>query len=266
MGTLSLHVAQYAPCERVSRKPRTPRRSVITVSAIVGPPHLLQSIAMSRLRLSLSAATIKQTFEHIKNKIALSRMDQCWSIDWRSRDRRRRQTAARERAERARAEAQATIHDLQTKLGHANLTQTDLQTAAQRHQDAAIAARAELRATSERLAATQAVRETLQQRLSGVEAECHEARNARQQADAERRRRTLDMTASQAADRSVHQPKTSRKAKDAKARPQCANWSRQDRARCRGIRAGAGAVVADGAEEDETAIAVSERLTPRIMR
>jgi hypothetical protein len=140
--------------------------------------------------------------------------------------------AARERAERARAEAQATIHDLQTKLGHANLTQTDLQTAAQRDQDAAIAALAELRATNERLAATEAVRETLQQRLSAVEAECHEARTARRQADrarrdaeaaqadAERRLRTLDPTAGQAADRPVHQPKTSRKAKDsAKARP-----------------------------------------------
>jgi hypothetical protein len=127
--------------------------------------------------------------------------------------------AARERAERARAEAQATIHDLQTKLGRANLTQTDLQTAAQRDQDAAIAARAELRATNERLAATEAVRETLQQRLSAVE----EARTARQQADrarrdaevaqadAERRLRTLDPTAGQAADRPVHQPKTTMK-------------------------------------------------------
>jgi hypothetical protein len=124
--------------------------------------------------------------------------------------------AARERAERARAEAQATIHDLQTKLGRANLTQTDLQTAAQRDQDAAIAARAELRATNERLAATEAVRETLQQRLSAVE----EARTARQQADRARRLRTLDLTAGKASDRPVHQPKTTRKAKDAaKARP-----------------------------------------------
>jgi hypothetical protein len=67
IGTLSLHVAQYAPCERVSRTPRTPRRSVITVSNIVGPPHRLHSIAMSRLRLPFSTADIRRRFERIKN-------------------------------------------------------------------------------------------------------------------------------------------------------------------------------------------------------
>ena len=40
----------------------------------------------------------------------------------------------REQAERALADAQATIHDLQTKLGHANLAQTELQTVARRDQ------------------------------------------------------------------------------------------------------------------------------------
>jgi hypothetical protein len=49
---LNLHVAQYAPCERVSRKPRRSRRSLITVSRIVAPPHRVHSIAMSCLRLS----------------------------------------------------------------------------------------------------------------------------------------------------------------------------------------------------------------------
>jgi hypothetical protein len=53
IGTLSLHV-QYAPCERVSRKPRIPRGSLITVSSIVEPPHRLHSIGISRLRLSFS--------------------------------------------------------------------------------------------------------------------------------------------------------------------------------------------------------------------
>jgi hypothetical protein len=67
IGTLSWHAAQYAPCERVSRRPRTPRRSLITVSAIVGPPHRVHSIAMSRLRLSFSTANIKRTNEQIKN-------------------------------------------------------------------------------------------------------------------------------------------------------------------------------------------------------
>ena len=55
IGTLRLHVAQYPPCELVSWKPKTPRRSLITVSSIVGPPHRLHSIAMSSLRLSFSS-------------------------------------------------------------------------------------------------------------------------------------------------------------------------------------------------------------------
>jgi hypothetical protein len=55
IGTLRLHVAQYPPGERVSRKLKTLRRSLITVSGIVGPPHRLHSIAMSRLRLSFSS-------------------------------------------------------------------------------------------------------------------------------------------------------------------------------------------------------------------
>jgi hypothetical protein len=67
IGTLSLHVAQYPPCERVSRKPKTPRRSLITVSSIVGPPHRLHSIAMFHLRFSFSAADVKPKLEHIKN-------------------------------------------------------------------------------------------------------------------------------------------------------------------------------------------------------
>jgi hypothetical protein len=64
---LNLHVAQYARCERVSRKPKRPRRSLITVSSIVEPPHRLHSIAMSLLRLSFSTANIKRRLEHIKN-------------------------------------------------------------------------------------------------------------------------------------------------------------------------------------------------------
>ena len=49
---------EYAPCDPVSRKPRTPRRSIITVSGVVGPPHRLHSIAISRLRLSLTRAGV----------------------------------------------------------------------------------------------------------------------------------------------------------------------------------------------------------------
>jgi hypothetical protein len=67
MGALSLHAAQYAPRERVSPQPSTPRRSVITVSTIVGPPHRLHAIAMSRLRSPFSTANINRRFERIKN-------------------------------------------------------------------------------------------------------------------------------------------------------------------------------------------------------
>jgi hypothetical protein len=67
IGRLSLHIAQYAPFERLSRKPSMPRRSVIIVSSIVGPPHRLHSIAMSCLRLSFSPADINRMIEHIKN-------------------------------------------------------------------------------------------------------------------------------------------------------------------------------------------------------
>jgi hypothetical protein len=74
IGTLSLHVAQYAPCKRVSRKPRMPRRSLITVSSIVGPPHRSHSIAIFRLRLSFSTDDIKQHLEQIKNNNATGRL------------------------------------------------------------------------------------------------------------------------------------------------------------------------------------------------
>src|ERR1700677_1450498 len=72
-GALSLHVAQYAPCERVSRKPRTLRRSLITVSDMVGPPHRVHSIAISCLRLSSSALTLDQIPNKSRTIIGRSR-------------------------------------------------------------------------------------------------------------------------------------------------------------------------------------------------
>jgi hypothetical protein len=68
VGALSLQVAQYAPCERVSRKPRTLRRSLITVSNIIGPPHRVHSIAIFPASDCRSArADINRSCEHIKN-------------------------------------------------------------------------------------------------------------------------------------------------------------------------------------------------------
>jgi hypothetical protein len=116
--------------------------------------------------------------------------------------------AAREQADRALAEAQATIHDLQTKLGHASLAQTELQATARRDQDAIAAVQVELDTTREGLATMAAAREKLQLRLSAIETAFAEERRARQQAeraqrdaeaartDAERRLRQLDLTAS----------------------------------------------------------------------
>jgi hypothetical protein len=71
IGTLSLHVAQYAPCERVSRRPRMPRRSLITVSNIVWPPHRLHSIAMSRLPIIVGAADINEPSNKSRTIFAL---------------------------------------------------------------------------------------------------------------------------------------------------------------------------------------------------
>jgi hypothetical protein len=125
---------------------------------------------------------------------------------------------AREQAERALAEAQATIHDLQTKLGHASLAQTELQAAARRDQDAIAAVQAELGATYERLATADAARDKLQQRLRAIEAAYAEEQIARQQAeraqqdadaartDAERRLRQLDLTAGDPVERTARPP------------------------------------------------------------
>ena len=129
-----------------------------------------------------------------------------------------REHAAREQAERALAEAQATIHDLQTKLGHASLAQTELQAAARRDQDAIATVQAELGATCERLATAEAARETLQQRLHVIEAAYADERRVRQQAerarrdadtaraDAERRLRQLDLTAGEPVEPTTRRP------------------------------------------------------------
>lgn len=44
IGTPILHIGQYAPRERVARKPAKLRRSLITVSGIIEPPHCVHSI------------------------------------------------------------------------------------------------------------------------------------------------------------------------------------------------------------------------------
>jgi len=136
---------------------------------------------------------------------------------------------AREKSERALAEARATIHDLQTKLGHASVAQTEMQAAARRDQEAAAAVRAELRETIERLAVTDAAREQIRQRLSAIEADYAAERNARLRAesavrdadaartDAERRLRDLELSASRPGESSAHRLARSPKAMDTAA-------------------------------------------------
>jgi multidrug efflux pump subunit AcrA (membrane-fusion protein) len=134
---------------------------------------------------------------------------------------------ARQQAERALAEAQATIHDLQTKLGYASLAQTELQAAARRDQDAIVAVQAELGATCERLAAADAARENLRQRLSAIEAAYAAEQSARQQAErarrdadaartvAESRLRQMDLTAGEPVERTARRPDRPTKATNA---------------------------------------------------
>jgi hypothetical protein len=82
------------------------------------------------------------------------------------------------------------------------------------------------------LGVTEAAREQIQKRLSAIEEEDAEERNARQQAeharrdaeaaraDTERRLRTPELAAGESADFPVHQPARSRKARGAaKAKP-----------------------------------------------
>lgn len=69
------------------------------------------------------------------------------------------ETAARQQAERALHDAQATIHDLQTKLGHAELARVEAVEGLRREQETVATLRAELHASEERLhSAERAVR------------------------------------------------------------------------------------------------------------
>jgi hypothetical protein len=90
---------------------------------------------------------------------------------------------AREKAERALAEAQAVIHDLQTKLGHANLAQAELQEAARREREAVTAIREELGLKAEQLAAAEEAHAAAELRLAAAEEEYSAERAARMQAE-----------------------------------------------------------------------------------
>lgn len=86
---------------------------------------------------------------------------------------------AREKAERSLAEAQATVHDLQTRLGHAQLAETEAQKALEAERAAAEALRAALREAEEQAAAARAGREVVEQKLQAALAAAAEARQDR---------------------------------------------------------------------------------------
>jgi predicted nucleic acid-binding Zn-ribbon protein len=91
---------------------------------------------------------------------------------------------ARERAERALVEAQAVIHDLQTKLGHAQLAQVELQESARRERENTASIRADLSDRSERLAAEYQARVAVEARLAAIEQDFAAERAARHHAEA----------------------------------------------------------------------------------
>jgi hypothetical protein len=87
--------------------------------------------------------------------------------------------ALREKAERALAEANATIHDIQTKFGHANLANAELQSAARRDHETIAALRAELREMSERTSAAETAQAKAEERVLLIEEEFAAEREAR---------------------------------------------------------------------------------------
>jgi hypothetical protein len=88
---------------------------------------------------------------------------------------------AREKAERSLAEAQATIHDLQTRLGHAQLAATESHNGLEAERAAAEALRAALRDAEQQVAAARAERDAAGQKLQAMQAAATTARPARRQ-------------------------------------------------------------------------------------
>jgi hypothetical protein len=77
--------------------------------------------------------------------------------------------ALREKVERALQEAQASVHDLRTKLGHAQLAQREATDALHREQENMVALREALRQAEERAAAATAAQAAAEIALAGVQ-------------------------------------------------------------------------------------------------
>jgi len=76
---------------------------------------------------------------------------------------------AREKAERLLAEAQAAVHDLQTRLGHAQLAATEAHNALEAERVVAEALRSALREAEQQAAATRAEKEAVEQMLQAAQ-------------------------------------------------------------------------------------------------
>jgi hypothetical protein len=105
----------------------------------------------------------------------------------------RAEREARDKAERLLAEAQAAVHDLQTRLGHAQLAVSEGQQALENERSATAALTEHSTQLEARLAEVAAERDSAEQRLQDVEARLAEMRLARDVAArdaADRRTRT----------------------------------------------------------------------------
>ncbi len=82
----------------------------------------------------------------------------------------RSERESREKAERLLAEAQATIHDLQTRLGHAQLAATEAHNALEAERATADALRASLQEAEQQVAAARADKMAAEQKLQAAQA------------------------------------------------------------------------------------------------
>jgi hypothetical protein len=93
------------------------------------------------------------------------------------------ETAARERAERSLAETQALAHDLQTKIGHAELAKNEAIETLHRERETIAQLRAEGRALEERLQENQAQTQAAEEAASSYQDQLADERNARRGAE-----------------------------------------------------------------------------------
>ncbi|HEY6431059.1 MAG TPA: hypothetical protein VIZ17_03695 [Acetobacteraceae bacterium] len=90
---------------------------------------------------------------------------------------------ARDKAERLLAEAQAAVHDLQTRLGHAQLAVSEGHQALEAEKSAAAALNDQITQLEARLAEVAAERDSAEQELQAVRATLADMRQARDMAD-----------------------------------------------------------------------------------